>query len=147
MPDNLTVPAVGTVATKEVSNVHHQAVVQEMMVGGVPTLVQGDATHGPRVDTKIGVATTVTKVTPAAGAKSVAAANGARRTIKIHFDGPADKYVNILEGGTAPITADNYSFPIWGGDTYEPYVPSLGEYQAWWGDQATPTGNLRVTQG
>ena len=115
---------------------------------GIFETIPGTAARGLRVDARRAVTTAVYKIDPIAGPVVARPAMPERRTIKIHYDAPATKRVFIREGGGVDdITADNWSYPLKGGETYEPFTVSDGIYQLWWEDQDAPSGGVRVTEG
>jgi hypothetical protein len=147
LPDNPNIPGIGPTAADDVNGVYVPRMKLQLGVDGQAADAPGDTTHGLRVDTRRAIATTVGSVDAAGGPLPLSGANANRKKFIIVFDAPPTERVLILEGGNGPVTADNWSFDLYGGDYYEADPPSSGAYMALWDNQSAPVGTLRITEG
>ena len=148
MPDNPNVEGVPQpVRAKDFGGVLTQGVSAVDPLTG--QYLPADATRGIRVDSKLGLTTSVYTTDVVAGALTPRPANPNRRLIKLFYDAPKDRFLYVLEGGAGPVSSTNFSWKLYGQGFYDPGVGncSLGAYMAYADDQLAPVGVIKTTEG
>lgn len=149
MPDNVTIPAIGTgdtlpvIATDQVATVHYQRVKLTDGTADSTAAIPGDATNGLRVHSTISQPTataTLASVSSSASSVTLQAANSARKGWFCFNNSNAVVYVKF--GTTA--SSSSFTVKLSAGGYYElPTPPYTGIITGIW---ASANGAALVTE-